>query len=61
VAAKYNFEPRQGNFLFKRTRRQFMKTTATSLDFAAEPAIHPIPTERAKALMAAFGLKYPIF
>jgi len=38
-----------------------MKTTTASPAFAAEPVPDPIPTERVKALMAAFGLKYPIF
>jgi nitronate monooxygenase len=55
----------------KRARREFLKTTAagallgiaagSSLDaWQLKPTI-PMPTERAKALMALFGLKYPIF
>jgi hypothetical protein len=53
-------------------RRDFIKTTAaagalfgiaggSSLDaWQLKPAI-PMPTERAKVLMALFGLRYPIF
>jgi hypothetical protein len=55
----------------KRARREFLKATAAgailgiagaarSEDRQSEPKI-PIPTQRAKALMALFGLKYPIF
>jgi nitronate monooxygenase len=55
----------------KRARREFLKTTAAGALFGIaggsrldagqlKPAI-PMPTERAKALMALFGLKYPIF
>jgi nitronate monooxygenase len=54
------------------TRREFIRTTATAgASFAfssapgsdASPALPatPMPTERSKALMALFGLKYPIF
>jgi nitronate monooxygenase len=54
------------------TRRKFIRTTAAAgASFAfgsapgsdASPALPatPMPTERSKALMALFGLKYPIF
>jgi nitronate monooxygenase len=43
------------------TRRQFITTTSAAIGVGAEPAVTSIPTERAKALVALFGLKYPIF
>jgi nitronate monooxygenase len=56
----------------EQTRREFITTTATAgaaLAFSSAPksGVSPaptaisIPTERAKALMTLFGLKYPIF
>ena len=56
----------------QRTRRDFIKTGAVAsamigavaesgLDAAQSGHTIPLPTERAKALMALFGLKYPIF
>jgi nitronate monooxygenase len=56
----------------KSTRRDFIKTsTAVGATFGVSGALGleaaqsghaiPMPTERAKALMALFGLKYPIF
>jgi nitronate monooxygenase len=50
-----------GEVLSSRTRRQFITTTSAAIGLGAEPAVTSIPTERAKALMALFGLKYPIF
>ena len=52
---------RTGEVLSTRTRRQFITTTSAAIGLGAEPAVTSIPTERAKALMALFGLKYPIF
>src|SRR6266849_6575562 len=54
-----------------RARREFLKTTAAGAllgiaggsrleAWQSEPAIS-MPTQRAKALMTLFGLKYPIF
>lgn len=56
----------------KNTRRDFIKTSAAvgatfgvsgavGLEAAQSGHAIPMPTERAKALMALFGLKYPIF
>lgn len=56
----------------EQTRREFITTTATAgaaLAFSSEPesgasparTAISMPTERAKALMTLFGLKYPIF
>jgi nitronate monooxygenase len=55
-----------------RTRREFIKTTAAAgamfgvvgasgLDASQSGRTIPLPTQRAKALMELFGLKYPIF
>src|SRR6266403_4773233 len=55
-----------------RTRREFIKTTAAAgamfgvvggsgLDASQSGPTIPLPTQRAKALMALFNLKYPIF
>ncbi len=55
-----------------RTRREFIKTTAAAsamfgvvgasgLDALQSGRRIPLPTQRAKALMELFGLKYPIF
>ena len=55
-----------------RTRREFIKTTAAAgaifgvvvapgLDASQSGRSIPLPTQRAKALMEQFGLKYPIF
>src|SRR6267143_1931358 len=54
------------------TRREFIKTTAAAgamfgvagasgLDASQSGRAIPLPTQRAKALMELFGLKYPIF
>jgi hypothetical protein len=56
----------------KRTRRDFIETSVAasavlasvgSPSLNAAPSQRPsgMPTQRAKALMASFGLKYPIF
>src|SRR5215475_10011478 len=56
----------------RRTRRDFIRTgtaagavfgtvTDSPLGSAQPRATAPMPTPRAKALMALFGLKYPIF
>src|SRR5260370_38803152 len=54
----------------KRARREFLRTTAGAMvGIAGGPRVDswrlqspiPMPTQRAKALMALFGLKYPIF
>jgi nitronate monooxygenase len=51
-----------------RARREFLKTTAAGAlfriaggDVFQAGSTIPMPTERARALMALFGLKYPIF
>jgi nitronate monooxygenase len=54
------------------TRREFVRTAVTAgaafafgstpeSDASPRPTAVPMPTERAKALMTLFGLKYPIF
>ena len=52
----------------RRTRREFIRTgaafgavTDSPLESAQAQGTPPMPTPRAKALMAVFGLKYPIF
>jgi nitronate monooxygenase len=55
-----------------RSRREFIRTTsaagvafgveaASELDAAQARSATPMPTQRAKSVMALFGLKYPIF
>src|ERR1700682_6157869 len=67
-----DFTAQLGGTVMKRTRRDFIKTSAAAgatfgvvgalgLDPSQSGRTIPMPTERAKAMMALFGLKYPIF